>query len=129
MLRITDYERFDRENAYDGDDLGVTIKDGKTVFKTWSPLATGVYVNLYLDGEGDNLIESLPLQRLDRGVWYIEFLREMDGVFYTFSYEFDHKHKTETIDIYAKAGGVNGNRGAVIDLRSTDPEGWEKRAG
>ena len=126
MLKITDYEKFDRENAYYGDDLGVTFHDGKTIFKTWSPLATGVYLNLYLDGEGDNLIETLPLQRLDRGVWYIEFLREMDGVFYTYSYEFDHMHRTETIDIYAKAGGVNGNRGAVIDMRSTDPAGWNK---
>ena len=25
----------------------------------------------------------------------------------------------------AKAVGVNGKRAAVLDLRSTDPEGWE----
>ena len=32
----------------------------------------------------------------------------------------------ETCDIYAKAVGVNGNRAMVVDLDSTDPDGWDK---
>lgn len=51
------------------------------MFKTWSPLATGVYLNLYLDGEGKSRLESLPMERLDHGVWYVEILRDLDGVF------------------------------------------------
>lgn len=125
MYRLN-YEQFDRDNSYIGNDLGAVIKDGKTVFKTWSPLATGVYLNLYLDGEGDNKIETLPMEKTDHGVWYVEILRNLDGVFYTYTFEFDHKNKSETIDIYAKACGVNGNRGAVVDFKTTDPAGWNK---
>lgn len=125
MYKITDYEQFDRDNAYDGNDLGVVFVDGKTQFRTWSPLATAVYLNLYTDGEGDNLIETLPLERHMNGVWFVELLRDIDGDFYTFTYEFDHKTRYETIDIYAKACGVNGNRGAVVDMSKTNPCGWD----
>ena len=125
MYRLN-YEQFDRDNQYIGNDLGAVMKEGKTVFKTWSPLATGVYLNLYLDGEGKSRLESLPMERLDHGVWYVEILRDLDGVFYTYTFEFDHKTRHETIDIYAKACGVNGNVGAVVDFKTTDPEGWDK---
>lgn len=126
MYKITNYEEFDKNNAYDGNDLGVVFRDGKTQFRTWSPLATAVYLNLYTDGEGDNLIETLPLERHMHGVWFVELLRNIDGDFYTFTYEFDYKTRYETIDIYAKACGVNGNRGAVLDMTKTNPYGWEK---
>lgn len=125
MYKITDYQQFDKDNAYDGDDLGVVFRDGKTIFKTWSPLATGVYLNLYLDGEGENKIETLPMELIDRGVWYVELLRRAEGVFYTFTFEFDYKTRYETIDIYARACGVNGKRGYVIDMKSTNPYGWD----
>lgn len=126
MLNV---QQIDRDYSYDGNDLGAVIvgedKD-RTVFKTWSPLATGVYLNLYLDGTGDNRIETLPMERTDRGVWYVELFRSCDGEFYTYTYEFDHgRVRNETIDIYAKACGVNGDRGAVVDLDTTDPCGWD----
>ncbi|MBR1864149.1 MAG: type I pullulanase [Ruminococcus sp.] len=131
-MAILDVGKVDKEFYYDGDDLGaeiVAMEDGrkKTVFKTWSPLATGVYLNLYLGGRGDNKMETLPMQQLDKGVWYVELFRNCDGYFYTYSYEFNYKWpRNETIDIYAKACGVNGERGAVVDMRDTDPPGWDK---
>ncbi len=126
MYNITDYQQFDRDNAYYGDDLGVVFRDGKTQFRTWSPLATAVYLNLYTDGDGDNLIETLPMERHWHGVWFVELLRIAEGVFYTFTYEFDNKDKYETIDIYARACGVNGKRGCILDMSKTNPYGWEK---
>lgn len=125
MYRMN-YEQIDHDNYYVGNDLGVSIFSDKTVFKTWSPLASGVYLNLYLDGEGDNLIETLPMERLDRGIWYVELLHDCVGVFYTYTFEFNYKERHETIDIYAKACGVNGKRGAVVDFSSTNPYGWDK---
>ena len=116
----------DQQYFYDGDDLGAVIGEHSTVFKAWAPMATGVYLNLYLDGEGDNLIESLPMEKLDKGVWYVELFRSCDGEFYTYSFEYNHKKLVETIDIYAKACGVNGDRGAVVDFKTTDPKDWEK---
>ena len=124
MYKIN-YAWIDQEFFYDGDDLGAVIKGDKTVFKAWAPLATGVYLNLYLDSEGRSRMESLPMERLDKGVWYVEILRDLDGCFYTYSFEYNHKKNHETIDIYAKACGVNGDMGAVIDFASTNPPGWE----
>lgn len=124
MPRINDYADFDRNNFYGGDDLGVKIVDGKTQFRTWSPLAAGVYLKVYADGVGNNLVESLPMERHWTGVWFVEILRNLDEYFYTFTYEF-HGYKKETIDIYAKACGVNGDRGAIVDFSTTNPDGWE----
>ena len=125
MYRLN-YKWIDSEYYYDGDDLGAIVYEDRTVFKTWAPMATAVYLNLYLDGKGDNRIETLPLEPLDKGVWYVEIFRSCDGCFYTYSFEYNHKRLDETIDIYAKACGVNGNRGAVVDFSDTDPKGWSK---
>ncbi|MBR6102913.1 MAG: type I pullulanase [Ruminococcus sp.] len=125
MFRIGDFEQFDKEYAYDGDDLGVCYRDGKTVFKAWSPMATGVYLNLYLDGEGANLIETVPMEKMFRGVWMIELMYHAEDIYYTFSYEFDNRTRIETIDLYARACGINGQRGYLIDLKKLDPEGWD----
>lgn len=120
-------EQIDKEFYYTGEDLGATVMEDKTLFKTWSPYATGVYLNLYLDGKGDNKMETLPMEKIENGVWYVELFRNCDGEFYTFTYEFNYgKEKYESIDIYAKGCGVNGDRGAVIDFRTTDPMGWNK---
>lgn len=125
MPEISNYEEFDRNNYYGGDDLGVTLTDGKTQFKTWSPCAKGVYLRVYADGVGDNLVETLPMERRSEGIWFVEILRNLDGYFYTYVFEFD-SGRQETIDIYARACGINGERGAVVDFSTTNPEGWEK---
>lgn len=121
---IGNYQEFDKYNYYGGDDLGVTLVDGKTQFRTWSPIADGVYLKVYADGTGSNLVEVLPMERRQSGVWFVEILRDLAGYFYTFVFDF-HGNVTETIDIYAKACGVNGVRGAIVDLKQTDPDGWD----
>lgn len=124
MEVISNFEEFDKYNTYYGNDLGAVIDGDVTRFKVWSPCSYCVFINLYADGEGQNLIETLPMRRIENGVWYIEFTRNLDGCFYTYTYEYDMK-RFEGIDVYAKACGVNGIRGAVVDLSTTNPEGWE----
>ena len=46
MPYVKDYKEFDEKNFYGGDDLGAIIVDGKTQFRTWSPLAKGVYLKI-----------------------------------------------------------------------------------
>lgn len=128
-MQKLDIQQIDRDYFYGGDDLGARICEGRTIFKTWSPLATGVYLNLYLDGEGDNKIETLPMEKIENGVWYVELFRSCDGEFYTFSYEFNYGKPQEAVDIYAKACGINGNRGAVVDFETTNPTGWDRVSG
>ena len=123
-MSIEDYEKFDRENAYYGNDLGALIIDSETQFKVWAPNSTAVFLNLYREGEGENLIESTPMQKKDKGVWKIIIPKNLDGVFYTYTFEYDGQ-RHETIDIYAKACGINGDRGAVVDFKTTNPKNWE----
>lgn len=123
-MNTFDYEKFDRENAYFGNDLGAVIIDDKTQFKVWAPNSTAVFLNLYSEGEGDNLIESVPMKRQEKGIWTLTAMKNLDGIFYTYTFEYDGQRQ-ETIDIYAKACGINGDRGAVVDFKTTNPENWD----
>lgn len=124
---VYDTEDFESKYAYDGNDLGATYSADKTVFKTWSPLAENVTLNLYSEGNGDNLIKSVDMTLGDKGVWTAEEAGDLNGTYYTYTYKIDGK-ENEGVDLYARAGGVNGDRGMVIDLDSTDPDGWENDA-
>ena len=43
-----------------------------------------------------------------------------------YTYSVTHGKTTkETADVYAKACGVNGQRSMVVDLSTTNPDGWE----
>lgn len=124
MNILPDYEQFDRENYYGGP-LGVELHEDKTVFRTWSPLATGAYIRIYADGVGNNTIETLPLERHWTGCWQVEILRNLEGFFYTYVFEFEHRYLQESADLYAASCGVNGDRSAIVDLKKTDPDGWD----
>ena len=58
------------------------------------------------------------------GIWNTSIKEDLKGKFYTFNVKVNGKWLGDTPGIMAKAVGVNGKRAAVIDLRSTDPEGW-----
>jgi pullulanase len=48
---------------------------------------------------------------------------DLKGKYYLFSV-YNNAQPDNTPGIFAKAVGVNGKRGAIVDLRDTDPEGW-----
>lgn len=124
MNKILGSAYFDEAMAYDGDDLGATYTKEKTSFKVWAPTASEVSLNLYEQGDGDNLIETLPMTAGDKGVWSCEKQGDLNGVYYTYSIKIGNK-TNEAVDLYARTTGVNGNRGMVIDLSATNPEGFE----
>ena len=90
-------------------------------------MADGVTVNLYRSGDKseDDLIKTLSMKEGDNGVWSSVETQNLSGVYYTYTVERGGK-KTEACDPYAKAVGVNGDRAMVIDMDSTDPDGWDK---
>lgn len=124
MNKILGSEYFDDAMAYDGDDLGATYTKEKTSFKVWAPTASEVSLNLYEQGDGDNLIETIPMTAQDKGVWFCEKQGDLNGVYYTYSIKIGNK-TNEAVDLYARTTGVNGDRGMVIDLAATNPEGFE----
>lgn len=122
---ITDYEQFEREYTYARDDLGAVTEEDITRFKVWAPFCSAAYLNLYTGGEGNNKIETLVMRRIENGVWYVELMHTCYGMYYTYTLEYEHTQYIETIDPYAKACGINGQRGYIADFKAIDPEGWE----
>ena len=118
-------DSFDRYPGYYGSDLELTYTPQRSVFTLWAPTADKVRLNLYASGEGGEPVERLEMRPSDDGTWRVAAERDLKGTFYTFQIEKEGKWLDETPGIWAKAVGVNGDRAAVIDLRETDPEGWE----
>lgn len=125
MDKIIGSTYFDEQLAYDGDDLGASYTKEKTTFRVWAPTALEVSLNLYEQGEGDNLIETLPMQADVKGTWVCEKQGDLNGVYYTYSIKIGNK-VNEAVDLYARSTGVNGDRGMILDLAATDPEGFSE---
>lgn len=111
--------------VYDGNDLGVECNEDKTTFRLWSPEAEGVILNLYHVGNGEKAYRQIPMEAREKGVWSWETDEELHGVYYDYLITRDGE-KVLTADPYAKACGVNGLRSMAVNLKKTDPEGWEK---
>jgi len=119
---IFDSEEFIARYTYDGDDLGAVVDGDETVFKLWAPTASVVILKLFLDGDGGESYEAIGLDRGDRGVWSVRYPCG-HGTYYT--YEVTTPLGTqEAVDPYARSVGINGDRGMVVDLSLTDPEGF-----
>ena len=126
LPNIYSTESFEAAYTYEGDDLGATWTAEKTTFRVWAPTASAVRVNLYESGtEGTkDRIEQLSMTADVNGTWVAVKEGDLNGVYYT--YEVDVAGVTnEACDPYAKTTGFNGKRAMVIDMDSTDPEGWD----
>lgn len=126
MLEYVKYfssTEFEEMNNYQGDDLGAVWTQEATHFRVWAPSAEQVTLNLYRTGDQDDLYRSASMTKDVRGTWVTHVDGDQNGVYYTYQVTVDSETK-EAADIYAKAVGVNGRRGMVIDLSATNPEGF-----
>nr|WP_293637667.1 type I pullulanase [Ruminococcus sp.] len=129
---VTDYQAYSAnldKSAYSGNDLGASYSKKATTFKVWSPNAASVRVNIFehgSDNEGDAGSIMSRAMSLDKttGVWSVTINGDLLNKYYTYSVTHGKTTK-ETADVYAKACGVNGQRSMVVDLSTTNPEGWE----
>ena len=83
---------------------------------------------MYGDNGYDFDCEAKEVYTMSKGIngtWIVEINGDFNGQFYNYLININGKI-SEVVDPYAKAVGVNGNRGMVIDLNTTNPEGWEK---
>lgn len=95
-----------------------------TRFSLWAPTADEVRLMLYNEGEGGHAYRTVNMEAGEEGVWHTTVAEDLLGKFYTFNVKTGDRWLGDTPGIFAKAVGVNGHRAAIIDLRSTDPEGW-----
>lgn len=110
--------------VYSGNDLGVRYSPQATHFKIWAPKADEVQLFLYDTGKDSPATANFALTPGDAGTWQIIIQGDIKNKYYTFQVKQNGKWLQERPDIYAKAVGVNGERGMVVDLKSTNPQGW-----
>ncbi|MCD7735931.1 MAG: type I pullulanase, partial [Lachnospiraceae bacterium] len=99
------------------------IEEEQVVFRVWAPTASSVSVRIYPDGDSGEMEAELPMTAGENGVWKAEGEAALVGKYYTY-YVTVYGESGETIDPYAKSAGVNGQRGMILDLSKTDPEGF-----
>ena len=90
----------------------------QTVFKLNAPVRP--VLRLYNAGTGGKLVKTVKLRPAGKNLWAATVKGDLKGRFYTFD-----MGRGQTPGVFAKAVGVNGARGAVIDMASTNPQGWE----
>ncbi|SHF08769.1 type I pullulanase [Clostridium fallax] len=124
--KIFSSKDFENVFNYEGD-LGAIYSKNKTSFKLWSPTASEVKVVLYgKDGSQyeNKAKEIIPMNRGEKGLWILDKVGDLNGEYYNYLVTIDGK-ENEVTDPYAKAVGVNGNRGMVVDLTETNPNNWD----
>ncbi len=123
---IFDSAYFAENYHYDGNDLGAVINGDTTTFKLWAPTASKVVLNLFTAGDGVEAYKTVDMVKGDKGVWsHTEDCGH--GTYYNYTVT-TSVGTQDAVDPYAKAAGVNGKRGMVVDLAKTNPDGWESAA-
>ena len=89
----------------------------KTVFSLISP--TAPTLRIYKSASATDAARTITMERSGENKWQATVDGDLSGMFYTFD-----TGNGECPGLFAKAVGVNGNRAAIIDMGSTDPEGW-----
>ncbi len=124
---------FENNFTYDGDDLGVTYTPTATTFKVWAPISQSIKVNIYEYGTPksvdsnygyDVIYETIELEYAEKGVWSKTVSGDYHGKYYTLVAN-NAGNVEEFTDPYAKAAGINGVRGMIVDFSKTNPTGWE----
>ena len=122
--------------------LGSQLLDHGTVFTVWSPSAVAVTLRLFSTSDpNDGPSATVALERAQDGAWQYRSAERLAGTYYDYMLTFpasavsnvpsdaiiNAAESTVTIrtaDPWAKASGVNGERSMVVDLDSTNPDGW-----
>lgn len=129
--KIYDSEDFKETYLHEREDFGAMYSKEETVFRVWAPFAEQVEICLYHTGteeeEGAGFIEKRFMIQIEKGLWQCTVPGDWDGTYYTYRVEKEGR-VTECIDPYAKACGANGQRGMVVNLKTTNPSGWDKDA-
>ena len=124
MANLYDTKEFNQKYYYGGS-LGAIYSPEKTTFRLWAPTASKVTLQIFREGLGGDKLDTIEMTPSENGTWLHVMKGDQNGIYYTYCVTVDGK-TNEVVDPYAKAVGANGLRGMVIDLKSTDPEGFRE---
>jgi pullulanase len=119
-------DEFSKYPVYNGHDLGLTYSPGQSVFRIWAPSASEAQIIFYEKSTGGDTMVQHPMVKSANGMWYASIRQKKNMPYYVFRVNIKGHWSEEVPDPYAKAVGVNGKRAMVIDLKETNPPGWEQ---
>lgn len=119
------YESFDAYPVRKGSLSEMEYTPSVTSFHLWSPNADEVRLMLYEEAEGGHAFQTHHMQLGDDGTWHVDVNEDLKGKFYAFNVKMQDEWLGDTPGLFAKAVGINGHRGAIIDMVQTNPTGWE----
>lgn len=125
-IQRSSYDSYDDYPVYEGKWEEMIYSKAETRFSLWAPTAQEVRVLLYEQGEGGAAYRMIGMERASDGMWQAVVNGDLKGRFYTFNVKIDDVWQGDTPGVMAKAVGVNGDRAAIVDMKETDPQGWEK---
>ena len=98
----------------------MTYSPEATTFRLFAPAtAKKVMVRIYKDGIGGKALKTVKMTYAG-GLWTATVKGDLMGRFYTFD-----MGRGECPGVFAKAVGVNGQRGAIIHAGQTSPDAWD----
>ena len=95
----------------------VSYSPKQTTFKLNAPKKPTL--RIYGAGRGGKVEKKIKMKQTSENVWQTTISGDLKGKFYTFDIG-----RGETPGVFAKAVGINGKRGAIVDMQTTNPSGW-----
>ena len=95
----------------------VSYSPKQTTFKLNAPKKPTL--RIYEAGRGGKVEKKIKMKQTSENVWQATISGDLKGKFYTFDIG-----RGETPGVFAKAVGINGKRGAIVDMQTTNPSGW-----
>ncbi len=99
----------------------VEVKGKRVTFQVCAPESKDVFLRLYDDAQTDKPFKVVKMKYIGSDTYQAVVKGNLYGKFYTFD-----MGRGESPGVFAKAVGVNGKRGAIVDMRQTDPDGWSE---
>lgn len=99
-------------------ELGFNYNKEYTFFKIYAPKINRVKLLLY-ENYNDVRYNSIDMKKSD-GYFEVKVEGDLDGIYY--KYQLDEKF--EIVDPFCKASSINSLKSCVVDLNSTNPDGF-----
>ncbi len=127
IISIPDYSsnEFESQYTYEGDDLGASYSRNSTFFRVWAPTAKRMELNIYNAGNGGTAADVVEMKADVKGTWVATVQGDLNKKYYTYTAYFDGMTNKDIVDPYAKSVGINGQRGQILDMSSTNPDNWD----
>jgi pullulanase len=126
QIALYDSPEFNAKYTYTGNDLGVNYTKAATTLRVWAPTAKAVNVVIYEESNSPYSSGKLIPMKYDvKGTWVAKLKGNQDGTIFNYRVQVNGANN-EAVDPYVRATTVNGLRGVIVDLSTTNPNGWNK---